>query len=1391
MTKFAFADWMPWRSTSRMRRRARQVTRRLGLHGGLGPRLEPLEDRRLLAASAQVLARQIFYNNSVFDGNDPRATSADDAAIAVDKRALLAGQTASFENYTSYRSGINGVMVDIADLRGMPTASDFLFHIGNTNDSTSWSAAPAPIGIAVREGAGVNGSSRVTITWADGSIKRTWLRVTVLPTDKTGLSSADVFYFGNAVGESGDSPGSAGVSSADQSATRNSTYSDNSRAPITERVDYNRDGLVNSSDELIARNNATTPGTALRLIQPSPSTGPQLGPSNSAVGSGLDGAAVNPPAFADFVSAAVVDRKVFYNYSRFDGDNAAATAGDDAAIATDKQALLPGQTASFANYTSYSAGINGVMVDIAGLPGPVTADDFVFRIGRSADPSQWVAAPAPLSISVRQGAGSNGAARVTIIWPDGWIRDTWLRVTVKATPRTGLAQDDVFYFGNVRGETGNNPADTIVSSSDQVAVRIHPATIGSPTNVTSPYDFNRDGLVNSSDELIARLNATSWTIVPLFSAPTEATTVATEGMLPMLFNSGDGGYDVAFSPTLVRTSRGTLLALAEGRLGKNDVSSRALIMRRSTDNGVSWSPISTIFNLGPYSPFMVHNPAAVVDDVTGQVFIVFTQNTSTVWVTTSNDDGLTWSLARNITSSVKVTAGNNPNPAAFPSTPWGWYATGPTHGIQIKNGTYAGRLVITADHRYTADNSGTSWTHVIYSDDHGATWHLGGGLDPSYDVNADSNEASIVETSTGGLYLSIRLQDNTRVRGASFSSDGGMTWSNLTLASALTATQVSGSLLRVNANTVLFAAPDNYDNANVRHAMTIWVSTDDMQTWSKRRVVYYGYAGYSDMALAGPDTVLLAFGAGQADADSGTSIGLTRLNLRWLLSDPSAPQFDWFFNEQAPGTAANIRGVTLRDNSPWDNRARAMASSPTDAPVYVPGANAGDAALRLTEGSDVVEMTSAANTALQFQAFDSFTIEFVMRTTDNAGVILASVTNDRNWSMRIVDGKVQFMADDQVNQSVITSTAAINDGQWHRIALVRNRLSRTLSLYIDGALAADPVADRTPIMKNYYLAPITMGAMADGSEQLAFDIDRLRVTRAALNPSNFLNVNTVGPGPTPAPVYPADAPSSLSGLKFWLPAFDPAHFFSDDVFAGPMIPDPVVGTAVRSAYDASSNGYRVTTPGDSREQLYAEDSVVGASWSNVAQSSAAGNQWIVRDSNGTQANNFDFVQNTGVFTISAFIKPGFNPGGAYMSLFDTAENSTGNPGFSLTLGNNGNLQMSISGTDGLVRLNASSPDGLIKQGKWYHIVVVGQGAGAPVRFYVTDAAQSLVVGYISSTGMMGPDGNYATDAAHDLNIGARANTGAAAFNGQMVDEAIYNRALTAAEIQQLFDFTKK
>jgi hypothetical protein len=212
------------------------------------------------------------------------------------------------------------------------------------------------------------------------------------------------------------------------------------------------------------------------------------------------------------VATGVVGRHLFYNNSAFDGRNGAANAGDDAALAPDKRALLPGQVATFANYSSYAKGINGIMIDVAGLANPAALSlaDFGFRIGNSDNPASWSAAPAPTLGPVRAGAGLHGAHRITLVWPDGAIVGEWLEVRLKTTAVTGLAADDVFYFGNAPGDTGNDAGQlAVVDASDFSATASNPSGFLNPAEIDNPHDFNRDGRVNAFDIAISRNQATT------------------------------------------------------------------------------------------------------------------------------------------------------------------------------------------------------------------------------------------------------------------------------------------------------------------------------------------------------------------------------------------------------------------------------------------------------------------------------------------------------------------------------------------------------------------------------------------------------------------------------------------------------------------------------------------------------------------------------------------------------------------------------------------------------------------------------------------------------------------------------------------------------------------
>ncbi|MEZ6116392.1 MAG: Ig-like domain-containing protein [Pirellulaceae bacterium] len=235
----------------------------------------------------------------------------------------------------------------------------------------------------------------------------------------------------------------------------------------------------------------------------------------------------------DLQDASIADRRIFYNNSAFDGNNSTANVADDNAVAPNpteatspelgKTAYLPGTgQATFQNYTSYSRGINGIMVDIADLSVEATlatVDNFFnFQVGNSNNLATWTDAPNPIAVTTRFGEGTNGSDRITIIWADNAIQKQWLRIEVLANSSTGLATPDVHYWGNAIGETGTITGDTLVDGFDVIGARDNATFFVSATTLNR-YDFNRDANVDAFDTIIARDNATFFTSLQILNNP--------------------------------------------------------------------------------------------------------------------------------------------------------------------------------------------------------------------------------------------------------------------------------------------------------------------------------------------------------------------------------------------------------------------------------------------------------------------------------------------------------------------------------------------------------------------------------------------------------------------------------------------------------------------------------------------------------------------------------------------------------------------------------------------------------------------------------------------------------------------------------------------------------
>ena len=151
----------------------------------------------------------------------------------------------------------------------------------------------------------------------------------------------------------------------------------------------------------------------------------------------------------------------------------------------------------------------------AGNHGSITLanilNDFTFKVGNNNTPSTWATATSPISVSVRAGTGMGGSDRVELIWADNAIKETWLEVIVKANTDTGLAQQageptgvgDVFFFGDAAADDFSGETTiAFTNATDDLDARAH-AGVATITNI---YDYNKDGFVNSTDSLAARVS---------------------------------------------------------------------------------------------------------------------------------------------------------------------------------------------------------------------------------------------------------------------------------------------------------------------------------------------------------------------------------------------------------------------------------------------------------------------------------------------------------------------------------------------------------------------------------------------------------------------------------------------------------------------------------------------------------------------------------------------------------------------------------------------------------------------------------------------------------------------------------------------------------------------
>ena len=341
----------------------------------------------------------------------------------------------------------------------------------------------------------------------------------------------------------------------------------------------------------------------------------------------------------------------------------------------------------------------------------------------------------------------------------------------------------------------------------------------------------------------------------------------------LVWTTGESGAEAPNIPGVCQSRSGTLLAFCEGRIRSGDADPHHLLLKRSTDQGATWS--ESLFVERSEHGECYGNPTPVVDRNSGRVLLFYARNVGSertqLFLRTSDDDGLTW------TDRVDLTHLFDADPLKRP-----FHLPGPGHGTQLRSG----RLVLPVWHRFPLwEKPGEKLPvpergyaiSLVSSDDGGKTWRNGGFTTQELALN----ESRVVELANGDLLLSARSTDlgKSRVKPLLMrSSDMGATWCKEDGGDVFPkATPCDASLLRLthgiaaDQDRLLFSWPNHPAK---RMNMTVALSRDGGRTWPVRRKIHDG-AGYSDLVELDNGSIGLLY-------QRGRKIWFARFHLGWL-----------------------------------------------------------------------------------------------------------------------------------------------------------------------------------------------------------------------------------------------------------------------------------------------------------------------------------------------------------------------------------------------------------------------------------------------------------------------------------------------------------------------------
>jgi len=225
-----------------------------------------------------------------------------------------------------------------------------------------------------------------------------------------------------------------------------------------------------------------------------------------------------------------------------------------------------------------------------------------------------------------------------------------------------------------------------------------------------------------------------------------------------------------------------------------------------------------------------NNPTLIPDG--NRIHLIYHQNYERAFIVSSENQGDSWSVPREIT-------------AAYREFPFSWNvcATGPGHGLQMKNGRLIAPIWL-ASGNLRPDGTREHMPSVsgcIFSDDHGETWHAGAMTQGI----TDANETSAALLPDGRLLFNIRNRNEKMRRMLALSSDGGETFDRIWTAEDLVDPRCFGGMDQAAQGDVFFV---NCHCENARTNLTLQKTDNAGETWQIIQEIDF-LGGYADLGL--------------------------------------------------------------------------------------------------------------------------------------------------------------------------------------------------------------------------------------------------------------------------------------------------------------------------------------------------------------------------------------------------------------------------------------------------------------------------------------------------------------------------------------------------------------